>query len=67
MGMKKLFVKQNMALQKFSKETGENRRNSKYVYAISSIQAQIFQIKKLVKVMLNSTDALLQAGCKVRN
>ena len=47
-----LFQKQKLALKKFQKEAGEDWRNSKYVYAISSVQSMIYQIQTIVRRLL---------------
>jgi hypothetical protein len=48
-----LFQKQKLALQKFQREAGEDWRNSRFVYAISSVQAMIYQIQIIVKRLLS--------------
>ncbi|KAH3775848.1 hypothetical protein DPMN_177257 [Dreissena polymorpha] len=37
-------------------------RNSKYVYAMGSIQAQLYQIRTVVKRLLSANDDLLAIG-----
>ena len=54
-----LFQKQKMALKKFQKEAGEDWRNTRYVYAISSVQAMIYQIQVIVKRLLSLNNSLL--------
>ncbi|VDI84260.1 Hypothetical predicted protein [Mytilus galloprovincialis] len=49
-----LFKKETLALRKFQKEAEDNWRTSKYVYAISSVQAMIFQIQVIVNVYWTS-------------
>ena len=60
--LRQLYVKQTLALKKFSKEAGEDWRNSKFVYAISSVQLMIHQIKSLIKRLLEANDALIHIG-----
>lgn len=57
-----LFKKQTLALRKFQKEAGDNWRTSRYVYAISSVQAMIFQIQVIVKRLLDVNNSLLKTG-----
>lgn len=62
-----LFQKQKLALQKFQREAGEDWRNSRFVYAISSVQAMIYQIQIIVKRLLSINNSLLQLGAYVQN
>ena len=54
-----------MALKRFEKEAGSDWRNSKYVYAISSIQAFIYQIKELIHRLLDTNNRLLEMGSQI--
>ncbi|CAG2256016.1 unnamed protein product [Mytilus edulis] len=60
--LRMLFLKQQMALNKFMKEGGKDWKKSKYVYAISSVQAQMFLIRNVVKKLLDSNSSLLLLG-----
>lgn len=60
--MRKLFLKQTLALKGFLREAGQNWKESKYVYAISSTQAQIYQIQPVVKKLLNVNNKLIEIG-----
>jgi hypothetical protein len=48
-----------MALQNFQREAEEDWRNSRFVYAISSVQAMIYQIQIIVKRLLSINNSLL--------
>lgn len=63
--LRHLVLKQQFALQKFLKEGGPDWRNSKYVYAISSIQAQLFQLQSSVKKLLCVNNSLLSIGASI--
>ena len=63
--IRQLYVKQSMALKRFEKEAGSDWRNSKYVYAISSIQAFIYQIKELIHRLLDTNNRLLEMGSRI--
>lgn len=63
--MRHLVLKQRFALKKFLKEGGPDWRNSKYVYAISSIQAQLFQLQSSVKKLLCVNNSLLSIGASI--
>ena len=54
--LRELYMKQNLALKKFMREGGDEWRNSKYVYAISSIQVQLYQIRAVVRRLLCAND-----------
>ncbi|VDI46739.1 Hypothetical predicted protein [Mytilus galloprovincialis] len=56
--LRELFQNQNFALKKFYKEAGEDWRTSRYVYAISSIQALMFQIKSVLKRLLETNNMI---------
>lgn len=60
-----LFQKQQLALKKILKEEGTDWKNSKYVYAISSVQAQMFQIRNVVKKLLDGNNVLLFLGSSI--
>lgn len=62
-----LFQNQKISLNNFSKKAGEDWRKSKYVFAISSIQTRIYQIKSVVKRLLDVNDALLQEGSSLQD
>lgn len=62
MDLRILFKKQTLALRKFQREAGDNWRTSRYVYAISSVQAMIFQIQVIVKRLLDVNNSLLKTG-----
>jgi hypothetical protein len=64
--LRHLFQNQKAALRKFEKEAGDDWRTSKYVYAISSIQAVIYQIRVLVKRLLSTNDSLLKLGSRLQ-
>lgn len=63
--LRKLFLNQTMAIKKFYKEAGENWRSSRLVYAISSVQATIYQIKIIIKRLLDINNRLLQKGSSI--
>ena len=46
--LRELHLNQTFAMNKFFKEAGDDWRNSRLVYAISSVQATIYQIKLLL-------------------
>ncbi|CAC5409745.1 unnamed protein product [Mytilus coruscus] len=58
--LRALLQKQKFALNKFFKDAGDDWRNSKYVFAISSIQTMIYQIKSVIKRLLSVNDCLLE-------
>ena len=60
-----LFQKQQLALKKILKEGGTDWKNSKYVYAISSVQAHMFQIRNVVKKLLDGNNVLLFLGSSI--
>jgi len=60
--LRSLHVKQSLALAKFEKEAGSDWRNSKYIYAISSTQAFIYQLRGLVQRLLDINNSLLELG-----
>ena len=60
-----LFVKQTLALKKFEKEAGSDWRNSKYVYAISSVHSIIFQLRALIGGLLDANNSLLEVGASI--
>lgn len=62
-----LFQKQKLALKKFQKEAGEDWRNSKYVYAISSVQSMIYQIQTIVRRLLEVNNSLLGIGSSLHS
>lgn len=64
--MRKLIVKQMFALKKFYNEAGNDWRSSKFVYAISSIQAHIYQIRAVIQKMLQVNDSLLEIGSRLK-
>ena len=57
-----LYQRQKLSLKKFYKEAGDDWRKSRYVFAISSIQSMIFQIKAIITRLLSSNDSLLREG-----
>ncbi|CAC5410294.1 unnamed protein product [Mytilus coruscus] len=61
-----LFMKQKLALSKFHKEVGDDWRSSRFVYAISSTQAQIYQVRQMVKELLDVNNSLICVGASVR-
>lgn len=63
--LRHLVLKQQFALKKFLKEGGPDWRNSKYIYAISSIQAQLFQLQRSVKKLLCVNNSLLSIGASI--
>ena len=65
--LRMLLMKQKLALSKFEKEAGDDWRNSRYVYAISSIQAQIYQVRNVVRQLLDVNNEVLSLGASVRN
>ncbi|XP_076094128.1 uncharacterized protein LOC143064860 [Mytilus galloprovincialis] len=60
--LRKLLVSQQLALRKFRQEAGDNWRSSRFVYAISSVQASIYQLKAIVKRLLDANNCLLKEG-----
>ena len=60
-----LFLSQTMALKKFFKEAGDDWRTSRLVYAISSVQATIYQIKAIVKRLLQINNSLLHQATAI--
>ena len=46
------------SVQKFKSHAGADWRNSKFSYVISSMQGSIYEMKELVKSMLNTNDRL---------
>ena len=64
--LRELDVRLNNALIKFRKLAGDNWRNSKYVFVISSIQASQHQLKQTVAKLLSVIDDLLSAGAKIQ-
>ena len=60
-----LYMKQRLALKRFHKEAGEDWRTSKYVYAISSVQALMFQIQSIVKRCLDTNELMLKIGATI--
>ena len=60
--LRTLFMKLRLMLKRFQKDAGEDWRNSRFVYAISSVQAQIYQIKSVVQRLLDANDSLLKIG-----
>jgi hypothetical protein len=46
-------MKQKLALSKFHKEAGDDWRNSRFIYAINSIQAQAYQVRQMIKELLD--------------
>lgn len=63
--LRQLYLKQKLALNKFQKEAGADWRNSRFVYAISSVQSQIFQIKNVVQQLLTVNNSLMCIGSSV--
>jgi hypothetical protein len=55
------------ALTRFQKEAGADWRNSKFLYAISSIQCSIFQTKSLIQWLLGVNDSLLEIGASLND
>jgi hypothetical protein len=55
-----LYQKQKFALTKFHKEAGEDWRKSRFIYAISSVQSIMYQIKSVLKRLLEMNNMLLQ-------
>jgi hypothetical protein len=51
--LRMLFMKQKLALSKFHKEAGDDWRNSRFIYAISSIQAQAYRLSKEAKLFIS--------------
>ena len=47
---------------KFRKLGGDDWKNSKYVYAISSIQASQYQLREVVTKLLKVIDDIMEAG-----
>lgn len=65
--LRMLLMKQKLALSKFEKEAGDDWRNSRYMYAISSIQAQIYQVRNVVRQLLEVNNEVLSLGDSVRS
>ena len=65
--LRMLFIKQKLALNKFHKEAGDDWRNSRFVYAISSIQAQAYQVRQMIKELLDVNKSLVCVGAFVCN
>jgi hypothetical protein len=62
-----LLVNQQLALNKIYKEAGDDWRTSRFVYAISSVQSMIYQIKAIVKRLLEINNTLLEEGTSINN
>jgi len=62
-----LLVNQQLALKNFYKEAGDDWRTSRFVYAISSVQSMIYQIKAIVKRLLEINNTLLEEGTSINS
>ena len=60
--LRKLDVTLNNSMVKFRKLGGDDWKNSKYVYAISSIQASQYQLREVVTKLLKVIDDIMEAG-----
>jgi hypothetical protein len=60
-------MKQKLALSKFHKEAGDDWRNSRFIYAINSIQAQAYQVRQMIKELLDVNKSLVCVGAFVCN
>ena len=64
--LRSIQLKQNFALTKFKKLAGENWKSSKYVYAISSIQATLHKVKDVLEKLINCNKKLMEFGAKLQ-
>ena len=55
--LRHLHLRQRLALKQF--EAGNDWKESRFVFVISSVQSQIFQIKCIVQQLLNINSLLL--------
>jgi hypothetical protein len=55
-----LYQNQKFTLAKFHKEAGEDWRKSRFIYVISSVQSIMYQIKSVLKRLLEMNNMLLQ-------
>ena len=62
-----LLVNQQLALKNIYKEAGDDWRTSRFVYAISSVQSMIYQIKAIVKRLLEINNTLLEEGTSINS
>ncbi|CAC5373180.1 SLC5A6 [Mytilus coruscus] len=62
-----LFQNQSFALRRFHKEAGDDWRTSRYVYAISSVQAVIYQIKSIVRRLLKTNNMIFEFVARINN
>lgn len=65
--LRMLYVNQTKHLKRFMKQGGQNWKTTKYVYAISSIQALLHQIRSVAKKLLDINTSLLLIGSNVNN
>ena len=59
--LRKLDVTLNKSMVKFRKRGGDDWKNAKYVYAISSIQVSQYQLREVVTKLLKVIDDIMEA------
>ena len=65
--MRNIALNQGLALEKLKKLAGEEWRKSKYVYAISSIQPTMYQVKTTIAKTLQTIQKLLENGAALKD